>query len=57
MLFSGFAQSQNLLTSRISSNWPNNQSNVDRTNAIIKKIANTYKDNTTVVPAIAPLNE
>ncbi|KAG6907273.1 hypothetical protein DXG01_009647 [Tephrocybe rancida] len=33
------------------------QSNIDRTNAIIKQIANTYKDSTSVVPAIAALNE
>ncbi|KAF8215877.1 glycoside hydrolase family 5 protein [Mycena galopus ATCC 62051] len=32
-------------------------SDVQRTDAIIKQIANLYKDNTNVVPTIAPLNE
>ncbi|KAF7347576.1 Glycoside hydrolase family 5 protein [Mycena venus] len=31
--------------------------NVQRTNAVIKQIANLYKDNSSVVPIIAPLNE
>ncbi|KAH0585523.1 hypothetical protein H2248_008758 [Termitomyces sp. 'cryptogamus'] len=37
--------------------WYRSQSNVDRTNAIIKRIANTYKDRSNVVTAIAALNE
>ncbi|KAF9070831.1 exo-beta-1,3-glucanase [Rhodocollybia butyracea] len=37
--------------------WQENQTNVQRTDAIIKTIANMVKDNTNVVPIIAPLNE
>lgn len=37
--------------------WHTRQSNVDRTNAVIKTIANMFKDNKYVVPIIAPLNE
>ncbi|KAG2022873.1 exo-beta-1,3-glucanase [Coprinopsis cinerea AmutBmut pab1-1] len=37
--------------------WHTKQSNVDRTNAVIQRIADLYKDRTGVVPAIAPLNE
>ncbi|CAA7264787.1 unnamed protein product [Cyclocybe aegerita] len=37
--------------------WHTQQSNVDRSNAIIKRIASTYKDMTGAVPVIAPLNE
>ncbi|KAJ7897187.1 glycoside hydrolase family 5 protein [Mycena olivaceomarginata] len=37
--------------------WATSGSNVQRTNAVIKKIANLYKDNPSVVPIIAPLNE
>ncbi|KAG6910487.1 hypothetical protein DXG01_009906 [Tephrocybe rancida] len=37
--------------------WHLSQSNIDRTNAIIKQIANTYKDSSSVVPAIGALNE
>ncbi|KAF5385032.1 hypothetical protein D9615_001239 [Tricholomella constricta] len=37
--------------------WHLSDSNIARTNAVIKTIANTYKDSTSVVPAIAPLNE
>ncbi|KAK7063958.1 Exo-beta-1,3-glucanase [Favolaschia claudopus] len=45
---------------RGSATWANagsSGSNVQRTNAIIKKIADLYKDNPSVVSAIAPLNE
>ncbi|KAH6917044.1 exo-beta-1,3-glucanase [Coprinopsis sp. MPI-PUGE-AT-0042] len=37
--------------------WHTAQSNVDRTNAVLKTIAGKYKDLTGFVPAIAPLNE
>ena len=37
--------------------WASNQTNVARTNAIIKTLANMFKDQTSVVPIIAPLNE
>ncbi|KAF5352453.1 hypothetical protein D9756_005900 [Leucocoprinus leucothites] len=37
--------------------WQNKQENIDRTNAIIKRIASEVKDKTGVVPVIAPLNE
>jgi hypothetical protein len=37
--------------------WASNQTNVDRTNAIIKTIAGMFKDNPANVPIIAPLNE
>jgi len=37
--------------------WQNSQSNIDRTNAVIKQIAGMFKDSTAVVPVIAPLNE
>ncbi|KAE9390725.1 glycoside hydrolase family 5 protein [Gymnopus androsaceus JB14] len=37
--------------------WQADQTNIQRTDAIIKTIANMYKDNTNVVPVIAPLNE
>jgi glucan 1,3-beta-glucosidase len=37
--------------------WHTSQSNIDRTNAVLKTIADKYKDLTGVVPAIAPLNE
>jgi hypothetical protein len=35
--------------------WQTSSSNIARTNAIIKTLANTYKDDTTVT-VIAPLN-
>jgi aryl-phospho-beta-D-glucosidase BglC (GH1 family) len=37
--------------------WASNQTNVDRTNDIIKTIAGMFKDDTANVPIIAPLNE
>jgi len=37
--------------------WHTQQSNVDRSNAIIKRFAAIFKDMTGVVPIIAPLNE
>ncbi|GLB35841.1 putative glycosyl hydrolase 5 (cellulase A) family protein [Lyophyllum shimeji] len=37
--------------------WHLAQHNIDRTNAVIKTIASTYKDSSSVVPVIAPLNE
>ncbi|RDB29660.1 Glucan 1,3-beta-glucosidase [Hypsizygus marmoreus] len=37
--------------------WHTSQSYIARTNAIIKRIGSTYKDQTSVVAAIAPLNE
>ncbi|KZP25282.1 glycoside hydrolase family 5 protein [Athelia psychrophila] len=37
--------------------WHTNSTNVARSNAIIKTIANMFKDETSVVPIIAPLNE
>ncbi|KAH0591089.1 Glucan 1,3-beta-glucosidase [Termitomyces sp. J132] len=37
--------------------WYLSQSNIDRTNAIIKRLADTYKDQSSVVTAIAALNE
>jgi len=37
--------------------WQTQQINIDRTNAVIKKIASKFKDNSNVVPIIAPLNE
>lgn len=38
-------------------NWANDDTNVQRTDTIIKTIASTYANNPTVVPVIAPLNE
>jgi glucan 1,3-beta-glucosidase len=40
-----------------SRNWANDDTNVQRTDTIIKTIASTYANNPTVVPVIAPLNE
>ncbi|KAF9015697.1 exo-1,3-beta-glucanase [Cyathus striatus] len=37
--------------------WQTSQSNIDRTNAIIKTLASMFKDMTGSVPIIAPLNE
>jgi len=37
--------------------WHSNQTNIDRTNAIIKRIASMFVDQTSTVPIIAPLNE
>ncbi|EIN11009.1 glycoside hydrolase family 5 protein [Punctularia strigosozonata HHB-11173 SS5] len=37
--------------------WHTNSDNVDRTTAIIKKLANMFKDQANVVTTIAPLNE
>ncbi|KAG6837641.1 hypothetical protein H0H93_004917 [Arthromyces matolae] len=37
--------------------WYRSQSNIDRTNAVIQQLANTYKDQSSVVTAIAALNE
>jgi hypothetical protein len=37
--------------------WASNNTNVARTNAIVKTLANMFKDKTNVVPTIAPLNE
>ncbi|KAH7910928.1 glycoside hydrolase family 5 protein [Hygrophoropsis aurantiaca] len=37
--------------------WHSNQTNIDRTDAIIKTIASMFADQTNVVPIIAPLNE
>ena len=37
--------------------WHSSASNIRRTNEVIKKIANLYKDNSAVVPIIAALNE
>ncbi|KAG7091441.1 hypothetical protein E1B28_010477 [Marasmius oreades] len=37
--------------------WHSNPDNVARTNAIIKRIADMFKDNPATVPIIAPLNE
>jgi len=37
--------------------WQSSQSNIARTDAIIKTIANMFKDEPAVVPVIAPLNE
>ncbi|KAG6817924.1 hypothetical protein H0H87_012392 [Tephrocybe sp. NHM501043] len=37
--------------------WYLSQSNIDRSNAIIKRLADTYKDKSSVVSAIAALNE
>ncbi|KAL0951612.1 hypothetical protein HGRIS_008292 [Hohenbuehelia grisea] len=37
--------------------WHSNQTNIDRTNAIIKRIASMFRDQTSTVPIIAPLNE
>ncbi|TFK56626.1 glycoside hydrolase family 5 protein [Heliocybe sulcata] len=37
--------------------WHTNSNDVARTNNIIKRIADMFKDNTNVVPIIAPLNE
>ncbi|EGN93094.1 glycoside hydrolase family 5 protein [Serpula lacrymans var. lacrymans S7.3] len=37
--------------------WQSNQTNVDRTDAIIKTIASMFDGQTNVVPIIAPLNE
>ncbi|KAI0783083.1 exo-beta-1,3-glucanase [Abortiporus biennis] len=38
-------------------NWPNAQSNIDRTNAIIKTLASMFAGQSDVVTMIAPLNE
>lgn len=46
-----------LIFSRIHSTWQTSQSNIDRTNTIIKKLASQFAGNTGVVPVIAPLNE
>lgn len=37
--------------------WQTKQSNIDRTNAIIKTLASMFVNNPSVVPIIAPLNE
>lgn len=37
--------------------WHTKQSNIDRTNAVIKTLASMYKDMADVVSVIAPLNE
>jgi len=37
--------------------WHSNQTNIARTNAIIKRLANMFKNDATTVPIIAPLNE
>jgi glucan 1,3-beta-glucosidase len=37
--------------------WQSNQTNIDRTNDIIKTLATTYANQSNVVPIIAPLNE
>jgi len=37
--------------------WQTNQTNINRTSAIIKKLASMFAGKTGVVPAIAPLNE
>ena len=37
--------------------WQTQQKNLDRTNAVLKTIADKYKDSVGTVPAIAPLNE
>ncbi|PFH52256.1 glycoside hydrolase family 5 protein [Amanita thiersii Skay4041] len=37
--------------------WHSNSTNVARTNAVIKRIASMYKDSTSVVSVVAPLNE
>ncbi|CAL1694454.1 unnamed protein product [Somion occarium] len=37
--------------------WQSSQSNIDRTNAIIKKLASMFADQSDVVTMIAPLNE
>jgi len=37
--------------------WHSNQTNIDRTNAIIKTIISMFKDQSQTVPIIAPLNE
>jgi glucan 1,3-beta-glucosidase len=37
--------------------WQTQQTNIDRTSAVIKKIASKFADNSNVVPIIAPLNE
>jgi hypothetical protein len=37
--------------------WQSNQTNIDRTNAIIKRIASEFSNNPNVVPMISPLNE
>ncbi|KAJ7878589.1 glycoside hydrolase family 5 protein, partial [Mycena leptocephala] len=42
---------------RGAANWANDNTNVQRTDTIIKTIASTYANNPTVVPVIAPLNE
>jgi hypothetical protein len=46
-----------LIFSRIHSTWQTSQSNIDRTGAIMKKLASQFAGNTGVVPVIAPLNE
>jgi glucan 1,3-beta-glucosidase len=37
--------------------WHTNQTNIARTNAIVKQLANMFKGNVATVPIIAPLNE
>ena len=37
--------------------WHTQRRNIDRSNAIIKRLATTYRDMTGTVPAIAALNE
>lgn len=37
--------------------WHSNNTNVQRTDSIIKTIASMFKDQTGTVPIIAPLNE
>jgi hypothetical protein len=37
--------------------WQSNQTNIDRTDAIIKQIASMFAGQADVVPIIAPLNE
>ncbi|PPR05615.1 hypothetical protein CVT26_009136, partial [Gymnopilus dilepis] len=39
------------------STWQDSQSNIDRTNAIIKRLASMFARHTNVVPVIVPLNE
>ena len=37
--------------------WHTDPKNVDRTEAVLKTIASMFKDDTSTVPTIAPLNE
>ena len=37
--------------------WHTKQENIDRTNAVLKTIADMFTPNSTVAPIIAPLNE